>query len=141
MGRCRVVGVETDRKPLSDGDWVVLKRQLNVGEHRQILKAAAAAHVGGGPALDYPTHRFFTVLMFIAAWSFTDPAGEPLPITVGGLESIDLASYKELRELVDAHEAAAAEKKTTPTTAPTSDPISGSPFAAAGASSGSERLQ
>lgn len=139
MGRCRVVSVETERVPLSDGDWVVLKKQLNVGEHRQILKAAQTIRDGHEPTLDYLAYRFHTVLAYIAAWSLSDATGEILPITPTGLDLVDMETYDELREAVEAHESASADtKKKTLTGKSAPDPIGPSRFAVASGSTTSE---
>src|ERR1700733_4719545 len=68
MGSCHVVQPETVRLPLSSGDTVEIKKELNAGEYIDQLKALAERK------------EFAKILASLVSWSFTvSPGGPPLP--------------------------------------------------------------
>jgi hypothetical protein len=150
MGRDRVVKPRTERLPLSDGDWIEVKRQLNHGEREDLLATMAESTEDGGQRLDRRIFRRATVLAYLVGWSF-ESEGQPLAYSPllselerdSLLRSLDQPSFEELYQAVVRHEraidVAVATLKKTPDGPNNSDPISPSPFVADGALTGSVR--
>jgi len=57
MGRCRIVTPESVRLPLSDGDFLTVKKELNAGEYHALVTEGAA----GKP--------FAVVIAYLVGWS------------------------------------------------------------------------
>lgn len=115
MSRCRVVRPGTSRLPLSGGDWIDVRRELNAGEYFDLLVAMS------------DRQPFAKLLAYIVAWSLVglDDAvlafGPELPDEERRaiLRSLDKATFRELVAVVDRHErdeeAALDAKKNGPT--------------------------
>lgn len=102
MPRCRVVSPEVIRLPLSDGDWIDVKQELNAGEYSDYLTAMVARQ------------PFSKILTYVVAWSFVGLDGKPLPWDLDGAEQLrrdavrglDKGTLRELTAVLDKHEAA-----------------------------------
>jgi len=113
MGRCRVVSPESVRLPLSDGDYLTVKKELNAGEYHKLVTEGAA----GKP--------FAVVIAYLVGWSIVGIGGQPLDYRVEQstderrdvLGSLDVPTIVEIVAALDAHQAAneraIQEKKTT----------------------------
>lgn len=124
MGRCRVVKPESDRLPLSDGDYVDVKRELNAGEYYDLIAAMAERK------------PFSKIVQYVIGWSFTGLDGKPLPYAPDmdeqarrdTVSALDKPTLRELIAVIDRHEAeeerAHAEKKRTADASPASNPTS-----------------
>jgi hypothetical protein len=110
MGRCRFVQPETVKLPLSDGDWVEVKKRLNVGEERkamaQVVKEIRTSEGDSRVTPDLEMMGKAELLQYITDWSFRDMDDKPVPFSKGALDSLDPDSYKEIEKAVDAHKAA-----------------------------------
>jgi hypothetical protein len=150
----RVISPESERLALSDGDWLLVKRRLNAGEQRQILKRGMKV-VNGSIEIDTLEGAIAKITTYLLDWSLTDPAGKIIPIrdqpavvVESALDSLDPDSYGEILKAIEAHETAMktereAQKKIPsgpPASAPRSSPTSPSPSDSTGDSTGSERL-
>lgn len=130
----RVRRPQTDRLELTDGDFLIVKRDLTAGEQREFLGAAArpvtltqaSAALGHVPTieLDPIAAGVATVLAYLLDWSFTDADGRPLVIAdqpravvKAALDHIDSDAYMEVQKAILAHQtaraAAIAEEKKT----------------------------
>jgi hypothetical protein len=129
---------ETVRLELSDGDWLIVKRRLSIGEIREAQAL--------GLQFDDKLERWIldpkrTGLIDVAAylidWSFPVPIQHtPRLEVLAAIESLELETYLEVQRAIVAHEQGeearrTAEKK-TPRGAAASSPTSPSPGAAAG---------
>lgn len=113
MGRCRVVQPEVVRLPLSGGDFIDVKRELNAGEYFDLIVAQA------------DRQSFAKILAYVIGWSLCGPDG-PVPYSVempdttrrDTVRSLDKATARELIAALDRHEQAVEaqreEKKTIP---------------------------
>jgi hypothetical protein len=117
MGRSRVVTPEIVRLPLSDGEWIDVKKELNAGEYVDMLAAMAERQ------------SFFKILAYVTGWSLVAPDGQPLPYDVELPENVrrdtvraqDKGTFREIVAGLDRHEAAVeAAKKKTPAIEPAS---------------------
>jgi len=124
MARCRVVQPETIPIPMSDGDRVEVKKELNAGEYHALIN-------------DMVERKPFSKLVaYLVGWSFVGLDGKLLPYSLeltadhrrDTIRSLDKATMRELIAVIDRHEAAeeaALEaKKKTRAGEPASSPIS-----------------
>ena len=113
MGRCRMVTPESVRLPLSDGDFITVKKALNAGEGLD-LEAE-------------PVPRTLAVILaYLVGWSFVGAGNEPIPYSPmqsvderrATLRNLDTATMDEIVEALAPHlranRRAVEEKKTTP---------------------------
>lgn len=121
MPRCRFVDPTREvRLPLSGGDWIVIRYELNVGQIRDMSQALRGKD-GTSDLSNYPIVR---VLTWLKAWSFVDFNGMVAPISAGAFELFEPQALTEITAAIDAHEAAVLEeKKRMMTAVPDSDPI------------------
>jgi hypothetical protein len=101
---------ETDRLDLTQGDHLVVKRDLTAGEFRDYLRASTKP---GAWELDPLAAGMALVLAYLLDWSFQDADGKPLVITDqppetvrAVLDHLDHESYMEVQRAVQAHQAA-----------------------------------
>ena len=114
MGRNRLVSPESVRVPLSDGDFLTVKRELSAGEYLDCLQDGAAGN------------RFADWIAYLVGWSLVGPHDAPIPYAPSmsvderrdTLRSLDVATIVEIDVAIKAHvaanERAVQEKKTTP---------------------------
>jgi hypothetical protein len=122
MGRSRVVQPEMVRLPLSDGDFIDVKRELTAGEYYDLVLAQSERK------------PFAKVLAYVIGWSLCGAENQPLPYSLDMVEtvrrdtvrSLDTPTIRELIAVLDKHEqavdAAREEKKTPPAIALVSTP-------------------
>lgn len=108
----RVVSPDTDTLPISNGDWLRVKRRLNSGENKRMIKRGTI-NTPDGPQVDMVEAGTAKVLAFLLDWSLKDPAGQVIPIFGPGaipleaaIDSIDPDSYTEILRAIEAHETA-----------------------------------
>ena len=114
MGRVRIVVPAVVRLPLSEGDFIDCKAELNAGEYLDLLSAITAR--------DF----FAKTIAYLVGWSFVDTSGAPVPyhlrLTIderrATLRALDAQTLHEILAAIDEHEAAQEaareEKKTAP---------------------------
>ena len=114
MARCRVVLPDTVRLPLTDGDFLIVKKELNAGEYIDLVTEGAA----GKP--------FAAVVAYLVSWTLVGVSDAPIGYHLGlstderrdVLRSLDVATLVEISTAitahVDANERAVQEKKRTP---------------------------
>lgn len=133
MSRPRGVMPERVRLPLSDGDYVDVKKRLTAGEYRKLIYAQFKdTPVGEKATLDYTKLGTSKLLAYILGWSLISVVDEqPIPYDPQDPEELrqsvlddllDQDTYRELLAAVTAHEereeAALEAQKKTRTTAP-----------------------
>lgn len=128
MSRNRFVIPGVVRLPLSDGDWIDVKKELNAGEARAVFADLVKTMEAGSRAQLNPKLVGQTKLaQYIVGWSFVDAAG-PIPFSVSALDNLDVDTYAELITVIDAHEEAVdqarAQRKNAQDGASTSSVIS-----------------
>ena len=104
MGRNRVVSPETIRLPLSDGDFLTVKKELNAGEYIDLL--TAQQQQGG--------QYFAKQLAYLVSWTLVGHNDAPIAFHLGlslderrdVLRSLDTATMTEITAAIKAHEAA-----------------------------------
>ena len=141
MGSNWFVRPETLRLPLSDGQWIIVKKRLTAGEFRAHLRRGSHLDADGARRVDLLEHSLSLVIAYLVDWSLdVDIRGVSDAELMAALDTLEPARFIELKQAIDAHEAAMtaerdAEKNGTGGET-TSAAISPSPSAAAGVSSG-----
>jgi hypothetical protein len=132
MSRNRLVYPEEVRLPLSEGDYIDVKKDLNAGEYRKLLYDQFKETDGDKVVLDPSKIGISKLLAYLLGWSFVGRNQERIPYNVeqpeeirrATIDSLDKETYRELIAAVTAHEeqqeAALAAKKKDPATAPAS---------------------
>ncbi|HEY6360537.1 MAG TPA: hypothetical protein VIX63_05505 [Vicinamibacterales bacterium] len=126
MGRCRFVDRATNivRLPLSEGDFLDVRRVLTWGEQQDALASIVRSLPAGGgeSSLHVARVQIGKALSYIVGWSFVDSEGRPQPVTEDTLRALDEPTGEEIIAALDAHRAAMheerAQKKRIPTGVP-----------------------
>jgi hypothetical protein len=136
MARCRVVRPETVRLPLSDGDWIEVKKRLTAGEARAVMGRMVKTMTPGEKIeLDPLQVGRSKALEYLVDWSLIGPDGKSLVIrdqsreAIGQLlDSLDEDSFAEITKAIETHEKAMEaerdEEKNAPDGASASSAIS-----------------
>lgn len=113
MGRCRMVTPESVRLPLSEGDFITVKKELNAGEGLDL-------------EAEPPPRTLPVILAYLVGWSFVGTGNEPIPYSPmqslderrATLRNLDTATMDEIVEALAPHlranRRAVEEKKTIP---------------------------
>src|SRR4249919_3700993 len=126
----RVRRPATERLELTEGDYLIVKQDLNAGEYRDLMRASAkpvmVTGAGGPPSfeIDPVAAGVAMVVAYLLDWSFTDADGRKIPIAdqpaavvKAALDHIDSDAYMEVQKAIQDHQTARAtllaeEKKT-----------------------------
>lgn len=108
---CPVVKPESVTIPLSNGDYLVVKKRLNAGERQEMMFLSAKTAIAGEKLEVDPTKIVFTKpAIYLLDWSYTDLQGEPIeiagkPVTeiMQVMRSFSTETMKEIETAVDAH--------------------------------------
>jgi hypothetical protein len=139
--RCRFVPGDVVRLPLSGGEWIDVKKELNAGEARRIFSALVKEMLAGKPTkLDPEKVGLTKVVEYVVGWSLLNADGRPEPVSESAIDGLDVDTYNDIVNAVDAHDAACeavrVARKNGQGGEMASAATSPSPGAAAGASSG-----
>jgi len=130
------------RLPLSDGDWVAVRRELSYGQQRR-LAAAGLSGVpqalveqgqGEGLSLDLAAYDLERLSTWLLDWSFRDADGGPVVVSRQSIEALHPDTAAEINAALDAHIEALEAKKGRP--GGPSKPAATSPSASASAGRG-----
>lgn len=145
----RFVKPQIVRLPISNGDWIDVKRRLNTGEQHDVYERMAPQITAGErPQMQSKAVMTARVLGYLVAWSLTDE-GAPVPMTLemsekerlDTINSLDPDTFAEIREAIEAHETAVekaiTDSKNVPAGESASSPISPSLNSVTGSMSGS----
>jgi hypothetical protein len=159
MNESRVVKPDVERLPISNGDWLLVKKQLSAGDRQDGYERAYMKNPDGtyvtrpdGTLVVSPANmRTSMVTSYLVDWSLVGLDDKPLDIRGADLKTVesilralDYDSFKEIFDAIDAWDtkqakARAAQKKILSGAQPSSA-TSPSPSASGGATSGSETL-
>lgn len=139
MARNRFVAPDTVRLDLSDGDFLIVRKELNAGEHRdmwvRVMKPVTLPTDGrlpdlpARPQVDAFRAPVAEVLAYLVEWSLVDEHGTVVSLRgkdtafiEAALNNIDLDSFAEIVAAVQAYDractAAREGRKANPTGAP-----------------------
>lgn len=122
----RFVKPETVTLTLENGDRLIVKKELTCGEQRAANARIYVMGDDGRRRVDPLLIGLGTVIAYLVDWTFTDDAGQIVPIRglsfddlIPILDGLDPESFAEMRAAIEAHEiamiAAREEKKRIPT--------------------------
>jgi hypothetical protein len=146
MSRSRFVHPETAILTLGNGDTLIVRRRLNIGEQRESYRVCSAlVEQDDGTVKRIPDpHRIglAKVAAYLVDWNL---AGDDAPIRgldleqrVALVDNLDPDDFYEIKEAIDAHEAATVAARVAEKKAQAGEmngpAISRSPFVAAGPS-------
>lgn len=101
---------EVVRLPLSDGDWLEVKKYLTAGEQRAIFRRMMRDGITG-EQIDSVRVGWSKMIGYLLDWSIKDFDGKPVPIAgkseeeIGAaLDALDVPSFREILQAVEAHE-------------------------------------
>lgn len=124
--RSRFVLPESVRLPLSDGDWIEVKRKLTSGELRRMQGAgfvyARDPEKPEGYTVEIDNHRLSTarVATYLVDWSFVDDQDKPVKLLddprgrLQQIDALDPDTLDEIDKAIDAHLEAQAKEKESP---------------------------
>jgi hypothetical protein len=154
--KSRVINPEAERLPISNGDWLLVKKRLSAGDQqdgfeRAYLKNPDGTYVmsaEGRRVVSPAATRMSMITSYLIDWSLVGLDGTPLDIrgaSVSAMEAtlrmLDADSFKEIFEAIDNFDTeqakARAAKKKIPSGETASNAISASPSEQAGDTNGS----
>jgi hypothetical protein len=113
MARNRFPTPAVERLPLSDGDFIEIKRELNVGEEKDVtLLAMREISQEDGTVKfrpDYQLMPFAKAVIYLTGWSFHNAKG---PVNLEGdqkkrlaqLRALEPSSWDEIQTAIEQHE-------------------------------------
>jgi len=112
MSRCRFVQPKIVRLPLSEGQWIDVKRELSYGEQTDMF-ASMRKQFGAGtvPVLDATQIGRARMGTYLLAWSFVDAEGTPVPVSLPAINNLDTETAREITAALEAHEEAIEQEK------------------------------
>jgi hypothetical protein len=107
MARNPFVKPDTVRLELTGGDWLEVKKRLTAGEYRERLaREYTADAISGRMALDMRQAGFALIVSYAVGWSFIDAEKAPVPFSEDALKAVDIDTFREILQAVEAHDAA-----------------------------------
>jgi hypothetical protein len=113
MARNRFAVAEIDRLPLSDGDFIEVKRQLTVGEEKDVSLLAMREMSQEDGTLkfrpDYQLMPFAKAVIYLVSWSFHNAKG-PVKLEdnqkkrLEQLRALDSETWDEIEKAISDHE-------------------------------------
>lgn len=140
----RFVGTNTVRLELTGGDWIRVKERLNVGEQRAAHHRMMIHGTDGSVKVNPLEVGIAIIVAYLVDWSNADMPirGASVDDVTAILNNLDIDSFSEIRDAIEAHEAAMTaerdQEKKVPTAGSNGAATSPWPSAVAGASTGSE---
>lgn len=109
MGRNRFVVEKKKRIDVSDGDWIDVKQELNIGD--QLDVEGAGMELSQRPGDNAATYKFakpgdaavMRVAIWLADWSLCNAMGEKVILSRDAVRRLDGKTFEEIRNAVDKH--------------------------------------
>jgi hypothetical protein len=113
MGRCRVVIPDAVRVPLSDGDWIEVKKRLNSGEQRAMFERMYISGIDGRLRVNPIQQGIAKATAYLLDWSICGLDGKVIGIAdksiatvTAALDSLEPDTTAEIVTAINAHEEA-----------------------------------
>jgi len=134
------------RLELSDGDWVLVRRELSYGQQRRLAASGltgvdAAATEGQRLKVDLAAYDIERLVTWVMDWSFRDDDGDRVPVSREAIEALHPDTAAEITAALEAHMGAEEAKKAPSSPEPTAPGTSSSAAtsSSAGPSAGAGR--
>ena len=106
--RERFASGAAERLELSEGDWVLVRKELSYGQQRRL---AASGLTGIDPAVtegqrlqvDLAAYDIERLVLWVMDWSFRDADGEHVVVSREAIEALHPDTARELNEALDRH--------------------------------------
>lgn len=107
------------RLPLSDGDWIAVRRELTYGQQRRLAAAGltglpdalAAQGQGARLSIDLATFDLERLCTWVLDWSLRDADGAAVVVSREAIEALHPDTAAEINAALDAHVEALEAKK------------------------------
>jgi len=113
--RSRFVVPGMVRLALTEGNYIHIKRQLNVGEERRAYaRMVKTMLVGQAAEIDPELVGKTRIAEYVLGWEgpgFVMPDGTPVEFSEAALMDLDAETFNEIAEAIVKHEAAEAAKR------------------------------
>ena len=99
---------ESVRLPLSDGDYILIRRRLSTGERDDMLSMMLPYVTPGQTAqINSKDARQIAVATYLLGWSAAAPMSPDLPVQerIDTLRTLDPAAFDEIEAAITAHNA------------------------------------
>lgn len=108
MGRNRFVNPDVVRIPLSDDDWIEIKKELSVGDAKRIQNAALTFVAGERDedrkiGIDMHRATIEQVFTWLVDWSFRDSKDKPVRVSRQAIEALDQETFEEVESAITAY--------------------------------------
>jgi len=135
--RCRFVQGDIVRLPLSGGEWIDVKGELNAGEARRVFSSLVKEmNAGEMTKLDPDRVGLTKIIAYVVGWSLLNRDGRPEPLDESAIDNLDLDTYQEIAAAVDLHDSACEARRNarkndrdgesrSPATSPSPDAVAG----------------
>ena len=108
-----------ERLPLSEGDWVLVRRELSYAQQRRLATAGLSgvpqALVEGGQGekltVDLAAFDIEKLVTWVIDWSFTDGDGNHVTVSRETIEGLTMDTAEEIHRALSAYIADQDEKK------------------------------
>lgn len=108
-----------EKLPLSDGDWVLVRRELSYAQQRRLAASglsgvpAALVEQGQGQELsvDLASFDIEKLCTWLMDWSFTDADGQHVVVSREAIEGLTMETGEEIHRALSAYIADADAKK------------------------------
>jgi hypothetical protein len=97
---------DTVRLPLSEGDWIEVRRSLSYGQTLDLLADTYRSADGGAPTFDAVRFPLAEMEAWLCGWSFTEPSGDPVPVNAQTIRALDPATAQEIITAIRGHDSA-----------------------------------
>jgi len=107
MGSSWFVEAETDRLDLTDGNYLIVKRELNLEEERRVLnRQLKTMTLGTMPELDPEQVGLTQLFEYVVEWggpAFADKQGRTLPFSESAVSNLHPSKFKIISDALAAH--------------------------------------
>lgn len=114
MGSKWYVSPEVVRLPLTNGDWIEVKRELTIGETKAVVQRSTKYIEVNGEVVGVRDDTEFDTelaLAYIVAWSATDKNGVSLPLSKDALLAQSNDHYREITRAITVFSATRVKEK------------------------------
>lgn len=97
----------TERIPLSDGDWIEVRKKLNTGEQKRLDEVGKVAPVMVGGKIIFPidwaVYEVDRAAIWLLDWSIKDAADKPVALSVDAIRALDPDDFEEINTAIVNH--------------------------------------
>lgn len=95
---------DVERIPLSDDEWIEIKKDLNTGDQKKLeaagLKPPTVVDGRIISPVDWETYEVLRAAIFLTAWSFTDLEDRPTKPTPATLCALTTDAFEEVNHAI-----------------------------------------